>query len=137
MANAVVSRGEVRRDSLFYRERPNRGRGDQRYIERATLFNPPPATLHGCTFPSSSSRIQPIAMLKSLDDYRVFWGEFRRTFQSTGAVMPSGRSLCRALSRQVREGSGGRRLLEVGPGTGAVTRAIVAALQPGDTLDLV
>ncbi|MGE3242238.1 MAG: class I SAM-dependent methyltransferase [Pirellulales bacterium] len=75
-------------------------------------------------------------------DYRVFLKEFRRTFESTGAVMPSGARLSRALSYFVREGpaangGGERRILEVGPGTGAVTAHIVRALRPGDRLDLV
>ena len=32
-------------------------------------------------------------------NYRLFWQEFRRTFHSTGAVLPSGRALCRALAK--------------------------------------
>ncbi len=97
-------------------------------------------------------------------DYRIFWREFRRTFHTTGAVAPSGRALSRALAYYVRgsgKGSGrgdrhllperpsgyfaqkvpvsfsGRRILEVGPGTGAVTRHIVAAMRPDDRLTLV
>lgn len=82
-------------------------------------------------------------------DYRVFLKEFRRTFESTGAVMPSGAALSQALAHFVREapspgrlpkGEGekpGRRILEVGPGTGAVTGHIVRALGDGDRLDLV
>lgn len=80
-------------------------------------------------------------------DYRVFLREFRRTFESTGAVLPSGRALGKALARYVREGPSpcplpkgegvGRRILEVGPGTGAVTAHIVQALRPADRLDLV
>jgi phospholipid N-methyltransferase len=74
-------------------------------------------------------------------DYRVFWREFRRSFETTGAVLPSGSALAAALSRYVRDGSNGRtsgrRILEVGPGTGAVTRQIVAGLRPRDHLDLV
>jgi phosphatidylethanolamine/phosphatidyl-N-methylethanolamine N-methyltransferase len=73
-------------------------------------------------------------------DYRVFLREFRRTFESTGAVMPSGSALSKALARYVRDGenrAAGRRILEVGPGTGAVTGHIVRALRPGDRLDLV
>jgi phosphatidylethanolamine/phosphatidyl-N-methylethanolamine N-methyltransferase len=74
-------------------------------------------------------------------DYRVFWREFRRSFQTTGAVLPSGPALAAALSRYVRDGSSetelGRRILEVGPGTGAVTRHILADLRAGDRLDLV
>jgi phospholipid N-methyltransferase len=73
-------------------------------------------------------------------DYRVFLKEFRRTFESTGAVMPSGARLSRALAHFVREGGDDRaqrRILEVGPGTGAVTGHIVRALRTGDRLDLV
>jgi phospholipid N-methyltransferase len=89
-------------------------------------------------------------------DYRVFWREFRRTYQSTGAVLPSGRALAAALCRYVRAGgdvdlaaarngavpaligpAAGRRILEVGPGTGAVTGDIVQAMRPGDRLVLV
>ncbi len=70
-------------------------------------------------------------------DYRVFLGEFVRSFHSTGAILPSGRALARALARHVREGRGPRRILEVGPGTGAVTRWIIDGLDANDTLDLV
>jgi phospholipid N-methyltransferase len=90
-------------------------------------------------------------------DYRVFWRQFRDAYNSTGAVLPSGRALARALSRYVREpgegeaaslaGSNGfataptntwvRRILEVGPGTGAVTAQIIHDMRTGDRLDLV
>src|SRR3989304_3044733 len=73
-------------------------------------------------------------------DYRVFLREFRRTFESTGAVLPSGPALAAALARYVREGengAGARRILEVGPGTGAVTGHIVRAMRDGDRLELV
>lgn len=79
-------------------------------------------------------------MRQTWADYRVFLREFRRTFESTGAVMPSGSALSKALAYYVREGSdgiAGRRILEVGPGTGAVTGHIVQALRPGDRLELV
>ena len=52
--------------------------------------------------------------------------------------MPSGRFLASALSRFVgQEHHGARRILEVGPGTGLVTRLIVEAVGPEDRLDLV
>jgi len=82
-------------------------------------------------------------------DYRMFWREFRRTFESTGAVLPSGPALSVALTHYVREASSlrplpdgedfavGRRILEVGPGTGAVTGHIVRAMRANDWLDLV
>ena len=88
-------------------------------------------------------------------DYRVFWREFRRTFHTTGAVLPSGRALSRALTRYVREPHVakflrnseaavserlpyvGRRILEVGPGTGAVTAHIIRDMRSHDRLTLV
>ena len=73
-----------------------------------------------------------------LAETRLFLQEFRRNFHTTGAVLPSGRFLSAALARFVRETADRpRRVLEVGPGTGAVTRHIVAAMQPEDRLDLV
>jgi phospholipid N-methyltransferase len=77
-------------------------------------------------------------------DYRVFWREFRCAFHTTGAILPSGRALSRALTRYVREPGEAaastcahRRILEVGPGTGAVTAQIVRDLRPHDWLTLV
>ncbi|MEV0143719.1 MULTISPECIES: methyltransferase [unclassified Nonomuraea] len=56
----------------------------------------------------------------------------------TGAIAPSGRRLGRALTRHLPStGSRPRAVLEVGPGTGAVTRHITARLGPGDRLDLI
>lgn len=73
-----------------------------------------------------------------LNNHWVFWRQFREQFHTTGAIAPSGRFLGRALARYV----GGQpehpqRLLEVGPGTGAVTSHIVKRMAPGDSLDLV
>ena len=90
-------------------------------------------------------------------DYRVFWREFRQQYHITGALLPSGRALSRALARFVRSSDKhgdeflqnsntavseklpyvGRRILEVGPGTGAVTGQIIAAMRPTDQLFLV
>lgn len=73
-----------------------------------------------------------------LSDCRLFFGEFRRNFRTTGAVLPSGRRLSAALAHFVRQRNHQpRRILEVGPGTGAVTRHIVSALGPEDELDMV
>jgi len=73
-----------------------------------------------------------------LSEYRVFFKEFLRNFHTTGAILPSGRALAAALARFVDDGKAGeRRILEVGPGTGAVTRQIVAAMKSDDRLDLV
>lgn len=68
---------------------------------------------------------------------RLFFQEFVRNFHTTGAILPSGRWLSGALARFVGQGPGPQRILEVGPGTGAVTRRIIAAMRPQDRLDLV
>ena len=68
----------------------------------------------------------------------LFLREYVRHFHHTGAVLPSGRFLAAALTRFVREhGNGSRNILEVGPGTGAVTRRIVGGMNGGDRLDMV
>jgi phosphatidylethanolamine/phosphatidyl-N-methylethanolamine N-methyltransferase len=78
-----------------------------------------------------------LAMANGGANYRLFWREFRRTFYSTGAVLPSGRRLCRALARHAGGDGKPKRVLEVGPGTGVVTCEIMAQLGPQDTLDIV
>ena len=40
-------------------------------------------------------------MRQRLAETRIFWREFRQTFTSTGAVLPSGSALARALARHV------------------------------------
>jgi phosphatidylethanolamine/phosphatidyl-N-methylethanolamine N-methyltransferase len=77
----------------------------------------------------------------------LFFREYLRNFHSTGAILPSGRFLAAALARFVDRGSPrgkvpvpfseARRILEVGPGTGAVTRRIIAGMGKADSLDLV
>lgn len=68
----------------------------------------------------------------------LFFREFRRNFHTTGAILPSGRQLASALAHFVDEESAApRRILEVGPGTGAVTRRIVAGMRSADHIDLV
>jgi phospholipid N-methyltransferase len=66
-----------------------------------------------------------------------FLRECRRHFRSTGAVLPSSRFLARALVAELRKPRGPSRILEVGPGTGSVTREVLRLLQPGDRFDAV
>lgn len=77
------------------------------------------------------------AMPKLFHDHRVFWRQFRQHFHTTGSVMPSGRFLGHALTRYVGHQPSGQRILEVGPGTGAVTTHILSRLSGSDRLDLV
>jgi len=72
-----------------------------------------------------------------LGEYRLFAQEFVRNFRTTGALLPSGPWLAAALTRYLKHPGQPRMILEVGPGTGAVTRHVVRSLQPGDTLHLV
>jgi phosphatidylethanolamine/phosphatidyl-N-methylethanolamine N-methyltransferase len=76
-------------------------------------------------------------MTQWFHDQRVFWRQFREQFHTTGSVLPSSRFLGRALARNVGVNGRSCRVLEVGPGTGAVTAQIVRRLGASDTLDLV
>jgi phospholipid N-methyltransferase len=76
-------------------------------------------------------------MKQTLRDHFEFFRQFRRRYETTGAVMPSSPFLARALTSPLRELSPPRRILEVGPGTGAVTREVVRQVGEGDTFDLV
>ncbi len=75
-------------------------------------------------------------MRQKINDHRVFWREFRRNFATTGSIMPSGRALAMALTRYL-DPKTPQRILEVGPGTGAVTQQIVGRMGPHDELLLV
>ncbi len=69
-----------------------------------------------------------------------FLRQFRRAFHATGALQPSSRHLARAMtdplrSRRATQPDRPCRIIELGPGTGAVTRAIGRAMGPHDRLD--
>ena len=59
-----------------------------------------------------------------------FYQEFRRAYRNTGSILPSSRGLARALVSPMRKRQGPARVLEVGPGTGAVTDEILRQLRP-------
>ena len=69
----------------------------------------------------------------------AFWAQMRANFEHTGAVQPSSRFLARVMAaplcrRGQQEDPGPARILEIGPGTGAVTRAVAACMGPADEL---
>jgi phospholipid N-methyltransferase len=68
---------------------------------------------------------------------RTFFGQFFTNFKTTGAILPSGGFLARKMTHPVRRSDGPRRILEVGPGTGAFTRHLLRTLQSGDELHIV
>jgi len=77
-------------------------------------------------------------MLSSLRDNLTFFRNFRKRFETTGSIVPSSQALARSMTRFLAQrGDAPVRVLEIGPGTGPVTRRIVTHLRPGDVFDLV
>src|SRR5262245_55554667 len=76
-------------------------------------------------------------MKRFVGEHVEFFRQYRRRFQTTGAVAPSSRFLARAMTGPYARHPRPARILEVGPGTGAVTRRIVRLLKSDDRLDLV
>lgn len=77
-------------------------------------------------------------MHRWFSDNTLFFREFLRNFHTTGAILPSGRHLGASLARYVKDPSPEpRKILEVGPGTGAVTGQILSGMGPADQIDLV
>lgn len=72
-----------------------------------------------------------------LKEHLAFFRQFRERFETTGAVAPSSQFLARAMAKPLIARDRPIRVLEVGPGTGAVTRQIVRHLKPLDRFDLV
>lgn len=69
----------------------------------------------------------------------AFLGQMRADFEHTGAVQPSSRYLADAMAaplvrRRTEAPDRPLRILEIGPGTGAVTRVIATAMGPRDEL---
>jgi phospholipid N-methyltransferase len=78
-------------------------------------------------------------MPSALQNYLTFFSQFRRRFQTTGAIAPSSRFLAHAMTRFLarRNPQQSARILEIGPGTGPVTHRIIQLLQPHDQFHLV
>ena len=78
-------------------------------------------------------------MLRSLRNQLQFLRQYYEQFETTGAIAPSSRFLARSMTRflAARERQHAVQVLEIGPGTGAVTDQIVRLLGPDDRLDLV
>lgn len=75
-------------------------------------------------------------------DHLTFFQQFRQRFKTTGAIAPSSRFLAFAMTGPMKKvlcdpDGPPKRILEIGPGTGAVTRSIVKLIRPQDCFDLV
>jgi phosphatidylethanolamine/phosphatidyl-N-methylethanolamine N-methyltransferase len=68
-----------------------------------------------------------------LSDYQTFLTQFLRHYGTTGSVIPSGRALGSALGGA----RGPQKILEAGPGTGAVTGCIIDRMRQDDELWMV
>lgn len=66
-----------------------------------------------------------------------FFREYRHHVREIGSLLPSSRFLAMALTSELRKSRAPGRILEVGPGTGSVTRHILRAMRPDDRLDAV
>ena len=62
-------------------------------------------------------------------DHRLFLSHFRKSPRTVGAIAPSSRRLARAMLDGLTLESAGR-LVELGPGTGAITGEIARRLPP-------
>ena len=75
--------------------------------------------------------------MNRLSDYQTFLTQFLRNQETTGAVIPSGRALGGALCRYVGQADSPQKILEAGPGTGAVTGCIIDRMRQDDELWMV
>lgn len=74
---------------------------------------------------------------KWLRDSVLFHTQAWANMRSVGAILPSSRFLSEAVTRHLSNARHPTRILEVGPGVGPVSSAILKHLKAGDTLDLV
>jgi phosphatidylethanolamine/phosphatidyl-N-methylethanolamine N-methyltransferase len=74
--------------------------------------------------------------MSKLGEYAVFLREARKTFRTTGAILPSSKYLAQKAVAIIDGLPANARILEAGPGTGAVTQHILPKLRPGDKLVL-
>ncbi|HMF14857.1 MAG TPA: methyltransferase domain-containing protein [Gemmataceae bacterium] len=75
--------------------------------------------------------------MRYFEECGEFFRQCRRQFRTTGAILPSSRFLAKALVSEIAKPRQPARILEVGPGTGSVTRQLLRRLLPGDQFDAV
>ncbi|HJN47731.1 MAG TPA: methyltransferase domain-containing protein [Acidobacteriota bacterium] len=76
----------------------------------------------------------------SISERFTFFTQARSNFEQTGAIQSSSRYLAEAMAAPLRrfritDAITPVRILEIGPGTGAITRAICTCMGPQDKLD--
>src|SRR5919198_829556 len=73
----------------------------------------------------------------TIQEKLYFLRQLQTSFTSIGALIPTSRYAARMMASECARRAGPRNILEVGPGTGAITAEIVRILHPGDRLTLV
>ena len=68
---------------------------------------------------------------RAIADRLLFFGKFLRSPRNVGSVSPSSRALAREMARAVPVDSAAV-VVELGPGTGALTREVIDVLAPGE-----
>jgi phosphatidylserine decarboxylase len=72
----------------------------------------------------------------SLGEKLYFWQQLTRSFDAIGGILPTSAGAARCLLAEVARRRGPRRILEVGAGTGAITRQLLKILRPEDQVVL-
>jgi len=66
----------------------------------------------------------------------LFFRQWLRSPKSMGSVLPSSRALARAISRAITR-QPGQRIIELGAGTGAITRGLIESGLPQDAITVI
>jgi phosphatidylserine decarboxylase len=72
----------------------------------------------------------------SIQEKVYFLRQLQHSYTSIGALIPTSRYAARAMASECARRAGPRRILEVGPGTGSITAAIIESMRPDDQLVL-
>jgi phosphatidylserine decarboxylase len=72
----------------------------------------------------------------TIQEKLYFVRQLQHSYTSIGALIPTSRYAARAMASEANRRAGPRVILEVGPGTGSITAAIVAGMGPQDRLVL-
>lgn len=70
--------------------------------------------------------------MSAIEEHLTFLGRFLRHPRQVGALAPSSRTLARAMLQDIPL-TPGRRIVELGPGSGAFTREVIRQLPAGAT----
>lgn len=77
-------------------------------------------------------------VVKPFQELSIFFHQFVDKPKVIGALTPSSSFLAKAIAKRIhQEQAPNRRLLEIGAGTGVVTKQLIQELNPGDHLDVI